>query len=497
MEARVSLKQYVVITLSFLLLVTPLAQAQYPLIFPKNPFLRNEYEYMHQSGYDIGKLDCDNHSASVHLQQERLKASLFFLGANALKAGMVASAVVVGLKKFEVAGQYHSWVSVLVFPFIWIANFPQAVMDIASLSWDAGKSAICQYTLSYFGSISLCKTLLKEDPLTALEIQLIIQWGKLPYNKQLQLVNGIFDLRRGQVQDTTHTFTALTNALSLPSTIQPPKLDLSLLKTSLEGLDLELVEALMAVATRHAMQSASKKGKKTSLFFEGPQGVGKTAAGRAVAKALGLGFCEISYAESGTTLMGTSQAMGKIAECMIRTKTINPVIILNEADRGLSAGGLAELLLLSDPNQTEVVDNFMSMSIPLDRLMVVYTANNPIEDLAFKDRVLSFFFKGFSIDYRLAYAKGAYLNSLLAQYEGHHTAAKDINPLIDQWGETLKQEESKSNVTHGSMRAVEKAVDQIFFTFQMRRQEQGLREISNTPQQESEALRNQHAHEDL
>ena len=175
--------------------------------------------------------------------------------------------------------------------------------------------------------------------------------------------------------------------------------------------------------------------------------------------------------------------MGKIAECMIAVNATNPVIILNEVDRSLSRTKdgrlspknekLAELLVLSDPNQAELTDHFLGIPVPLDRAMIIYAVNNPIDDKAFLDRVRSFFFPGFALDYRINYANTTYVDNLIHEKSELGITRADMVPLVNAWAQNLTETEKANNITLGSMRDVEKHIEDLLFNLASERYEQG------------------------
>ena len=228
-----------------------------------------------------------------------------------------------------------------------------------------------------------------------------------------------------------------------------------------------MIKGLTGAARLHYLQGRSDKGKKTSLTFKGPQGTGKTAAARVLAEALGLNFCEISYGPAA--LFGTHETMGKVAECLNQSNATNPVIIINEVDLTLAARPdlMAELLLFSDPNQEEMMDHFLGINVPLSRCMIIYAVNdytpgNPINNEAFKSRATTLYFHGFEMEYRFQHATGPYLERLLQDFSQEGISKEDMIPAIGHWFQSLRAEEQAYNVTLGSMRDVELAVDRIF-----------------------------------
>ncbi|MBD3280295.1 AAA family ATPase [Candidatus Dojkabacteria bacterium] len=126
------------------------------------------------------------------------------------------------------------------------------------------------------------------------------------------------------------------------------------------------------------------------LCFVGIQGVGKTSMARSIANALGRRFVRISLGALGssTALRGKSRASGnnpepgEVVKALVRTKTMNPVILLDEIDKvssqtGLRADVMAALLEILDPEQNSTFgDHYIDFPIDLSKVIFITTANN-------------------------------------------------------------------------------------------------------------------------
>jgi ATP-dependent Lon protease len=125
------------------------------------------------------------------------------------------------------------------------------------------------------------------------------------------------------------------------------------------------------------------------ICFVGLQGVGKTTMAKSIAETLGRKFVRISLGALGsvTQLRGQSRAYmdaepGQIVKSLVRTGTMNPVILLDEIDKvsgqqGLLSDVMAALLEILDPEQNYAfVDHYVDYPIDLSNVLFVATANN-------------------------------------------------------------------------------------------------------------------------
>jgi ATP-dependent Lon protease len=129
--------------------------------------------------------------------------------------------------------------------------------------------------------------------------------------------------------------------------------------------------------------------KNPILGFIGVQGVGKTTMAKAVARALGRGFQRIAlgaFADvaeiRGKSRAETGAEPGQIIKALIRAKSMNPVILLDEIDKvsdgnGVRADIMAALLEILDPEQNHAfVDRYVDHPVDLSQVIFITTANN-------------------------------------------------------------------------------------------------------------------------
>ncbi len=125
------------------------------------------------------------------------------------------------------------------------------------------------------------------------------------------------------------------------------------------------------------------------MLFVGLQGVGKTSLAKSIAQAMGRKFVRIAVGAIGSThvLRGQSKAVpnaepGQIIKSLIRTQTMNPVILLDEIDKASGNKALlndimATLLEILDPEQNSTfVDQYIDYPVNLSRALFICTANN-------------------------------------------------------------------------------------------------------------------------
>lgn len=130
-------------------------------------------------------------------------------------------------------------------------------------------------------------------------------------------------------------------------------------------------------------------GQSLILSFVGIQGIGKTSMAKSIAQALGKKFIRVSLGAMGSVadLKGQSRAFldaepGQIIKALVRTQTMNPVILLDEIDKVSEVGGRradinAALLEILDPEQNNsFIDAYIDYPIDLSEVLFITTANS-------------------------------------------------------------------------------------------------------------------------
>ena len=125
------------------------------------------------------------------------------------------------------------------------------------------------------------------------------------------------------------------------------------------------------------------------ICFVGVQGIGKTSIAKSISTALNKQFVRISLGGLAdvTELRGLSRGNldagpGQVVKALIRTGTMNPLILMDEVDKVSESGGrrsdvMAALLEILDPEQNSTfIDHYIDFPIDLSKVMFICTANN-------------------------------------------------------------------------------------------------------------------------
>ena len=122
------------------------------------------------------------------------------------------------------------------------------------------------------------------------------------------------------------------------------------------------------------------------LLLVGPPGVGKTSIGASIASALNCEFYRFSVggltdvAEiKGHRRTYVGAMPGKPVQCLKRTQTSNPLVLIDEIDklgRGHQGDPASALLELLDPSQNKTFsDHYMDIPLDMSKALFVCTAN--------------------------------------------------------------------------------------------------------------------------
>lgn len=177
---------------------------------------------------------------------------------------------------------------------------------------------------------------------------------------------------------------------------------------------------------------ANPNSKGHVIGIQGFPGTGKTSLVKdGVCKALGLpfGFVALGGAADGSFLEGHSftyegSTYGKIAEILMKTQCMNPVLFFDELDKvsGTRRGDevIGILTHLTDSTQNERFQDryFGEIELNLSKSLIVFSYNdesliNPI----LKDRMITIRVKGYTTQDKLCIARDYLIPDILEQYK--------------------------------------------------------------------------------
>ncbi|XP_013787388.1 lon protease homolog, mitochondrial-like [Limulus polyphemus] len=169
-------------------------------------------------------------------------------------------------------------------------------------------------------------------------------------------------------------------------------------KSSEENLDLERAKEILE-NDHYGMEDVKKRilefiavshlkgttqGKM--LCFYGPPGVGKTSIARSIARALNREYFRFSVGGitdvseiKGHRRTYVGAMPGKMIQCLKKTKTENPLVLIDEIDkmgRGYQGDPSSALLEVLDPEQNaNFLDHYLDVNVDLSKVLFICTAN--------------------------------------------------------------------------------------------------------------------------
>lgn len=178
-----------------------------------------------------------------------------------------------------------------------------------------------------------------------------------------------------------------------------------------------------------AAQKYAQDLKRTpTICLVGPPGVGKTSLAKSIAKSLSREFTRISLGgvKDEAEIRGHRRTYigalpGKILHAMRKTKTINPVILLDEIDKlahDITGDPAAALLEVLDPEQNKTfVDHFLDTEYDLSTVMFIATANST-ENIpyALYDRMEIIHLSGYTDKEKINIAQSFLIPKMLKEY---------------------------------------------------------------------------------
>ncbi len=194
-----------------------------------------------------------------------------------------------------------------------------------------------------------------------------------------------------------------------------------------------------------AAQKYAQDLKRTpTICLVGPPGVGKTSLAASIAKSLGREFTRISLGgvKDEAEIRGHRRTYigalpGKILHAMRKTKTINPVILLDEIDKlshDSSGDPSAALLEVLDPEQNKTfTDHFIDTEYDLSNVMFIATANSTESiPYALYDRMEVISLSGYTDKEKLAIGQNFLVPKMLKEHNLIKSQVKLSNEIMLQ-----------------------------------------------------------------
>ncbi len=200
--------------------------------------------------------------------------------------------------------------------------------------------------------------------------------------------------------------------------------DLIKIKKLLDKTHYGLEEAKSRILEYIAVKNISDSSAPIICLI-GPPGVGKTTFAYSVAESLNKKFAKISLGGMSdvSELIGhrktyLGSAPGKIITSLIKTKTLNPVILLDEVDKISKdyKGDPASVLLdiLDSSTNKYFVDNFIEEEVDLSKILFILTANDEsLIPAPLLDRLEIIHISGYTSNEKVLIAKNYLIDKIL------------------------------------------------------------------------------------
>ena len=221
-----------------------------------------------------------------------------------------------------------------------------------------------------------------------------------------------------------------------------------------------------------AVQARTKSIKGPILCLVGPPGVGKTSLARSIAKATGRNYIKISLGgvRDESEIRGHRRTYigsmpGKLIQSMKKSKSSNPMILLDEIDkmgndfRGDPAAALLEVL---DPEQNKNFnDHYLEVDYDLSDVMFITTANSLNMPRPLLDRMEIIRLSGYTEDEKVDIAVDHLIPKVM---KDHGLTKNEISISEEALRDTIRyytREAGVRNLEREVARMTRKAVRQI------------------------------------
>uniref|UniRef100_A0A1A9WSM3 Lon protease homolog n=1 Tax=Glossina brevipalpis TaxID=37001 RepID=A0A1A9WSM3_9MUSC len=207
------------------------------------------------------------------------------------------------------------------------------------------------------------------------------------------------------------------------------------------------------------------------LCFHGPPGVGKTSIARSIARALNREYFRFSVggmtdvAEiKGHRRTYVGAMPGKLIQCLKKTKTENPLVLIDEVDKigkGYQGDPSSALLELLDPEQNaNFLDHYLDVPVDLSHVLFICTAN-VIETIPepLRDRMELIEMSGYVAEEKVAIAR----QYLIPQAMNECGIDKKQITLSDEALNTLIRNYCRESGVRNLQKQIEKVVRKVAF----------------------------------
>ncbi|KAI0214087.1 hypothetical protein LSAT2_000823 [Lamellibrachia satsuma] len=221
------------------------------------------------------------------------------------------------------------------------------------------------------------------------------------------------------------------------------------------------------------------------LCFYGPPGVGKTSIAKSIARALGREYYRFSVggmtdvAEiKGHRRTYVGAMPGKVIQCLKKTKTENPLVLIDEVDKmgkGYQGDPASALLELLDPEQnSNFLDHYLDVAVDLSKVLFICTAN-VIDTIAdpLRDRMEMIDVSGYVAEEKIAIAQ-----RYLVPQAHNNSGVKEEQVVLDEAALTLL---IKSYCRESGVRHLQKQIEKVYRKAALKLVNKEMEQISVTP----------------